>query len=66
MVGAAGHLRHSLAEDVGGHQGRGQTVVGGPVAQLAVAVVAPSKHLSIYAAAAGKLSLMLSEWLMFY
>lgn len=49
MVGATGHLRHSLAEEVGGDQGRGQSMVGGPVTQLAVAIVAPSKHLTIYA-----------------
>ena len=46
-MGAAGHLRHPLAEEVGGDQGRGQAVVGGPVAQLAVAIVAPRVHLSI-------------------
>lgn len=55
-MGATGHLRHPLAEQVGGHEGGGQPVVGGPVAQLAVAIVTPSKHLSIYEAA-GKHSL---------
>lgn len=65
MVGATGHLCHSLAEEVGGHEGRGQSVVGGPIAQLAVAIVAPGKHLSIYTAAS-KLSFMLSQWLMFH
>ena len=48
VVGATGHLRHSLAEEVGGHEGRGQSVVGGSIAQLAVAIVAPGKNLSIY------------------
>lgn len=47
VVGAAGHLRHLLVQEVGGHEGGGQSVVGGPVAQLAVAVVAPSEHLPI-------------------
>lgn len=65
VVGAAGHLRHSLAKEVGGHERRGQAVVGGPIAQLAVAIVAPSKHLSIYTAA-NKLSFVLSQWLIFY
>lgn len=48
MVGATGHLRHSLAKEVGGHEGRGQSMVGGSIAQLAVAIVAPCKNLSIY------------------
>ena len=47
MVGAAGYLHHLLAEEVGGDQGRYQAMVGGPVAQLAVAIVAPGKHLPI-------------------
>ena len=47
VVGAAGHLHHLLVEEVGGDQGRYQPVVGGPVAQLAVAIVAPGKHLPI-------------------
>lgn len=50
MVGATGHLGHPLAQEVGGHEGRGQSVVGGAIAQLAVTVVAPSKDLSIYRA----------------
>lgn len=50
MVGPTGHFCHSLTEEVGGHQGRGQSMVGGPIAKLAVAIVAPSKHLSIYTA----------------
>lgn len=65
MVGATGHLCHSLAKEVGGHQGGGQSVVGGPIAQLAVAIVAPSKDLSIYVTS-GKLSLVLFQWLIFY
>lgn len=65
VVGATGHLCHSLVKEVGGHQGRGQSVVGGPIAQLAVAIVSPSKHFSIYTAAS-KLSFMLSQWLIFY
>lgn len=65
MVWATGHFCYSLAKEIGGHQGRGESVVGGPIAKLAVAIVAPSKHLSIYTAA-GKLSFMLSQWLMFY
>ncbi len=65
VVGATGHLCHTLAKEVSRHQGRGQSVVGGPIAQLAVAIVAPSKHLSIYIAA-GKLLFMLSQWLIFY
>lgn len=51
MVGATGHLGHPLAQEVGGHEGGGQSVVGGAIAQLAVTVVAPSKDLSIYRAA---------------
>lgn len=47
VVGATGHLCHSLAQEVGGHQGRDEPMVGGPIAQLTVAIVAPSKHLSI-------------------
>lgn len=65
MVGATGHLCHSLVKEVGGHQGWGQSVVGGPIAELAVAIVAPGKHLSVYIAP-GNLILMLSQWLMFY
>ena len=57
VVGATGHLCHPLAQEVGGHQGRGQSVVGGPIAKLAVAIVAPGKHLSIYKAE-GKLLLI--------
>lgn len=58
VVGAAGHLRHLLAEEVGGHEGGSQSVIGGPVAQLAVAVVAPSKDLPIYRASDRLLSLL--------
>lgn len=58
MVGATGHLDHFLAQEVGGHEGRGQAVVGGAVAQLAVAIVSPGKNLSVYTA--GK-----SFWLCF-
>lgn len=50
VMGATGHLCHSLAEEVGGHEGRGQPMIGGSITQLAVAVVSPSKHLSIYIA----------------
>lgn len=32
VVGATGHLGHTLAKEVGGHQSRGQSVVGGPIA----------------------------------
>lgn len=64
VVGATGHLCHSLAQQVGGNQGRVQAVVGGAVAQLAVAVMAPSKHLSV-CGAAGTLSFMSSQWFMF-
>lgn len=60
VVGATGHLCHSLAKEIGGDQGRSQSVVGGSIAKLAVAIVAPSKHLSIYIAAR-KLSFMLSQ-----
>lgn len=48
MVGATGHFYHSLTQKVSGHEGRGQAVVGGAIAQLAVAIVAPGKNLSIY------------------
>lgn len=48
VVGAAGHLGHLLAQEVGGHEGGSQSVIGGTVAQLAVAVVAPCKDLPIY------------------
>lgn len=65
VVGATGHFCHSFAEEVGGHQGRGQPVVGGPVSQLAVAIVAPGIHLSICAAAGTGLA-TLSQELMFY
>lgn len=65
MVRATGHLCHSLAKEVGGYQRRGQSMVGGAITELAVAVVAPSKHLSI-CRAAGKLLFMLSQWLIFY
>lgn len=50
VVRAAGHLRHLLAQEVGGHEGGSQSVIGGPIAQLAVAVVAPSEDLPIYRA----------------
>lgn len=65
MVGATGHLCHSLAKEVCGDQGRGQSVVGGSVAQLAVAIVAPGINLSI-CTAEGKVPAMLAQWLMFY
>lgn len=32
VVGAAGHLCHSLTQKVSGHEGRGQTMVGGAIA----------------------------------
>lgn len=48
VVGTTSHLRHSLAEEVGWDQGWCQSMVGGPIAQLAVTVVAPSIHFSIY------------------
>lgn len=50
VVGATGHFYHSLTQKVSGHEGRGQAVVGGAIAQLAVAIVAPGKNLSIYSA----------------
>lgn len=65
MVGATGHLCHSLAKEVGGHEGRGQSMVGGPIAQLAVAIVAPCKNLSIYKTV-GKLFYQVVSWLIFY
>lgn len=65
VMGATGHLCHSLVKEVGGYKGRGQSVVGGPIAQLAVAIVSPGKYLSIYTAT-GKLSFRLSQWLIFY
>lgn len=49
-MGATGHLDHFLTQEVSGHEGRGQAVVGGAIAQLAVAIVAPGKNLSIYTA----------------
>lgn len=66
MMGATGHLGHPLAQEVGGYQGRGEPMVGGAVAQLAVAIVTPSEHLSICKGAAGKVVSMLTQWLMFY
>lgn len=48
MVGSTGHLYHSLTQKISGHEGRGQAMVGGAIAQLAVAIVAPGKNLSIY------------------
>lgn len=62
-MGATGHLDHFLTQKVGGHEGRGQAVVGGTIAQLAVAIVSPGKNLSIYIA--GK-STLLFKWLIFY
>lgn len=50
MVGSTGHLYHSLTLKVSGHEGRGQAMVGGAIAQLAVAIVAPGKNLSVYTA----------------
>lgn len=50
VVGTTGHLRHSLAEEVGGNKGRSQSVVVGPIAQLAITIMAPSINLSIYRA----------------
>lgn len=50
VVGATGHFCHPLVDEVGGDQGGGQTMVGGPISQLAVAIVAPGKHLPIYTA----------------
>lgn len=47
VVGATGYFCHSLAEEVSRHEGRSQSMVGGPIAQLAVAIVAPSKNLSV-------------------
>ena len=50
VVRATGHLRHPLVEQVSGDLGWGQAMVGGPISQLAVAVVSPGKHLSVYTA----------------
>lgn len=50
VVGATCHLCHSLAQEVSWHEGRGQPMVGGAVAQLAVTIVAPRINLSIYIA----------------
>lgn len=47
MMGATGDLVYSLINEVGGHQGRDQAVVGGAIPQLAVAIMAPGKHLSL-------------------
>jgi len=58
VVGATSHLCHSLAKEVGGHQSRDQSMVGGPISQLAVAIVAPGKYFTIYRAV-GKLLFML-------
>lgn len=65
VVGATGHFCHSLAEEISGHQGRGQPVVGGAISELAVAIVAPGIHFSIYTATSASL-LMLSQKLIFY
>lgn len=64
VVGATGHFCHPLVDEVGGDQCGDQTMVGGPISKLAVAIVAPGKHLPIYRAT-GKISFMLSEWLIF-
>lgn len=50
VVGSTGHLYHSLTQKVSGHEGRDQAMVGGAIAQLTVAIVAPGKNLSIYTA----------------
>lgn len=50
MVGSTGHLYHFFTQKVSGHEGRGQAMVGGSIAQLAVAIVAPGKNFSIYTA----------------
>lgn len=44
---AARHLGHLLVREVGGDQHRGQSLVGGPVPNLTVAIVTPSKQLSV-------------------
>lgn len=62
VVGAAGHFCHSLVKEVGWYQGRGQTMVGGPISQLAVAIVAPGVNLTIYTAARTR-CFMLVQWL---
>lgn len=55
VVRTTGHFCHSLVQKVGGHQGRGQAMVGGPIAQLAVSIVAPGENLSIYMKAGNSL-----------
>lgn len=61
MVGATGHISHSLTKEVGGHESRGQSVVGRSIAQLAVTIVAPSKNFSIYKAVD---KYFISKWLL--
>lgn len=46
VMGSTGHISHPLINEVGGHQGRDQAVVGGSIPQLVIAVVAPGIHLS--------------------
>lgn len=46
VMRATGHLSHPLINEVGGHQGRDQAMVGGTIPQLAVTIVAPSIHFS--------------------
>ena len=48
MMRATGHFGHSLINEVGGDQCRGQAMVCGAVPQLAVAVVSPGIDLSFY------------------
>lgn len=59
VVRTTGYFCHSLAEEVGRHQGGGQPMVSGPISQLAIAIMTPGKDLTIYTAA-DKLSYLIS------
>ena len=51
VVGTTGYFCHSLAEEVGGHQGGGQPMISGPIPQLAITIMTPGKDLTIYTSA---------------